>query len=85
MVLSFFFFLRLFVTSGITHVCIFHVKEQFPLVKHAVHRYTHTYNVEMAVEDSAGILRGWIRADVPFCFCFLGPLTSLIMAPGVVY
>jgi len=66
----------LLVISGVGHVCMFHVKETFSPPKHAI-LSKHKQRCQRAQEKSQEVL---IRV-----FFFLNPLTSLILAPGVVY
>ncbi len=55
LVLGLFFFLCLFVTSGVAHVCIFHVKEAFSPTKRAIHSNTHKERCQRAQEESQGV------------------------------
>lgn len=72
------YFLCLFVSSGVAHVCIFS-SQACNTLKHI---YTRTNR------DARGLrrnLKGFDQSCSVFCLCFLSLLHSLILAPGVIY
>lgn len=60
-------FLCLFDTSGVAHVCIFHVKEAFSPAKHATHSNTYKQRCQRAQEESRGV---WSEL-LCLCYCFV--------------